>query len=655
MTEEAATHTLLARVTEFYRQCYRPGQSQFHAITHAVEHPTSGVIAFAGPVYAAGGGFPRLQLATLNRGGLLRLLSAGDCNDTDPQWSPDGCCLGYLSDRAGGGGNFQLYVAPADEPGQAVAGPVLPGEAVESFAWSADSSRILLQTADSGADAAGSASTSRVGSRSEIRPDWMPRVETGSYENLWRHARLWEVRTRKLIELGGRGQNVWEASWCGEHEVAAIVSDSPTEGGWYQTWLGIADDAGGAFSRLAAPDLELAKITCAPNGSHVAVIEGRFHRTVALGSVVIYPRAGGEPVHPKIDTEVSSLTWRDDHRLFFAGMQAQETVAGTHEVTTGRTSIEWRSSGTAGRKVPAAWPVGERGLTLPGHAFDRYPYLARVEDDGAERVVLDLSNEDTREILKHVSSARPLKWRARDGLEIQGWLTLPKDVARPPLVLFIHGGPSHLFRNSWTFDNALATLLVHSGYAVLFANPRGSSGRGLEFAARVIGDMGGEDTHDLLAGVDYVLANFELDSSRRFVIGGSYGGYMTIWLVGHTEQFTAACAIAPLTDMRSQYFTAHHPEFLAAYTRSGPWERDGVFEERSPLTYANKVKTPTLLIAGEQDKTTPPAQAIQFHHALVLSGIPSELALYPQEGHAAARLEAQIDQGVRVLRWFERW
>jgi dipeptidyl aminopeptidase/acylaminoacyl peptidase len=223
------------------------------------------------------------------------------------------------------------------------------------------------------------------------------------------------------------------------------------------------------------------------------------------------------------------------------------------------------------------------------------------------------------------------------------------------LVLFIHGGPAHLFRDSWTFDNALATLLVHSGYAVLFCNPRGSSGRGLEFAARVIGDLGGEDTHDLLAGVEHVLANFDVDGSRQFVIGGSYGGYMTTWLVGHTHQFSAACAIAPLTDMRSQYFTAHHPEFLSLYTRSNPWADDGVFTERSPLTHANNVTTPTLLIAGECDKTTPPTQAIQFHHALVLKQVPTELALYPQEGHAAARLEAQIDQGVRVLRWFERW
>jgi dipeptidyl aminopeptidase/acylaminoacyl peptidase len=642
---------LLARVSEFYRRCYHPGESQFHAIIQAVEHPANGVIAFCGPMFGAGGGFPVMRIATV--GGAL--LGRGVWNDTNPQWSPDGRWLAFLSDRAQGGGNFQLFLAPTDELNTPVAGPVLAGEAVENFAWSADSRRILLQTADSGADAAGSASTARVGSRAEVHSDWMPTVETGSHDNLWRHARIWDLESQTLVDVGARGQNVWEASWCGAHEIAAVLSDSPTEGGWYQTYLGIADDRGGAFVRFATSELELAGIACSPDGKQIAVLEGRFHRTVALGSVVIHSRAGGQPLRPRLGAEVSSLTWRSNDRLFFAGFQSPATVAGTCDPKSGKTDIEWRSTGTAGRKVPAAWPVGKRALTVPGHAFDRYPYLARVDDDGRERVVLDLGNEDTRSILSQVSGAHALEWRGRDGLGIHGWLTVPKAVSRPPLVLFIHGGPSHLFRNSWTFDNALATLLVHSGYAVLFCNPRGSSGRGLEFAARVIGDMGGEDTHDLLAGVEHVVANFDVDGTRQFVIGGSYGGYMTTWLVGHTQQFSAACAIAPLTDMRSQYFTAHHPEFLSLYTRSNPWADDGVFTERSPLTHANNVTTPTLLIAGERDKTTPPAQAIQFHHALVLNQVPTELALYPQEGHAAARLEAQIDQGVRVLRWFERW
>jgi dipeptidyl aminopeptidase/acylaminoacyl peptidase len=231
----------------------------------------------------------------------------------------------------------------------------------------------------------------------------------------------------------------------------------------------------------------------------------------------------------------------------------------------------------------------------------------------------------------------------------------PAGVVRPPLVAFIHGGPSHLFRDSWSFDNPLAALLVSQGYAVLFPNPRGSSGRGLDFASRVIGDWGGEDRYDVLAGIDHVIAHHEVDGARLFVTGGSYGGYMTTWLVTQTGQFSAACAIAPLSDMRSFFFTAHHPEFLEIYSKGGPYEIGGIFDTRSPLRHADKVSTPTMLIASEMDKTTPPTQATQFHHALVLRDVPSELVLYPEEGHAAARLEAQIDQGVRVLRWFRTW
>ena len=655
MSREIADAALHERVRKYLEQCYRPGELQFHSIVQAVAHPSRDIIAFSGPMYKAGGGFPVTRVGLVRPGAALTLLAAGAGSDSDPQWSPDGRRLAFLSDRDSGGGNFQLLLTDPDDADRFIGGPLLNSEVAESYAWSADSRRILLQSADSGADAAGSASAVQIGGRGEQRPDWLPTVETGSHDNLWRYARIWDSESKQLTVVGSPGQNVWEASWCGRDAVVAILSSSPTEGGWYQTYIGIASAAGGAFVPFATPELELAKVTGSPDGRHVAVIEGRFHRTVALGSLVIYAREDSRPFRPEVGTEVSSLTWRDSDRLFFAGMQAPQTVAGTYDLAGKTTAIEWRSSGTAGRKVPAAWPVGARGLTLPGHAFDRYPYIARVADDGTESVALDMGNDAIRRLCSGFQAARAVSWRARDGLEIQGYLALPVNVACPPLVLFIHGGPSHLFRDSWSFDNPLAALLVDSGYAVLCPNPRGSSGRGLEFASRVIGDMAGEDAFDLLAGVDHVLANYRVDARRLFVMGGSYGGYMTCWLIGHTERFAAACAIAPLTDMRSQFFTAHHPEFLALYSGGAPYETGGVFDDRSPLMHAHKVTTPTLLMAGERDKTTPPSQAVQFHHALVLRGTPSQLALYPQEGHAAGRFEAQIDQGARVLQWFRRW
>jgi len=642
-------------VADYFETIYRPGQQQFHSIVHAVENPASGVIAISGPIYDAGGGFPVTRIGLLAPNGDLALLHDDRANDSDPRWSPDGKTLAFLSDRGHGGGNFQLCLADATDLSSVRAGPVLVREAVESFAWSADGDRILIQSADAGADAAGSASTARIGSAAaKDRPSWAPTVETGGHDNLWRRARIWEVASGALTEIGAEGQNVWEAEWCGRDAVAAIVSSSPTEGGWYQTEIGIAPASGGAFKRFATSDLELAKVCASPDGKHIAVVEGRFHRTVALGTLVVYDRASGAATRPEIGAETSSLAWRDDTHLFFAGFSSPGSVAGTLDIVGGRTRLDWHASHTAGRKVPYASPVGESALLVPGHGFGRYAHLSRVER-GKERIVLDLGNDGTRALVERIGSAEALSWAGRDGLQIHGYLTMPKGVARPPLVAFIHGGPSHLFRDSWSFDNPLAALLVAQGYAVLFPNPRGSSGRGLDYAARVIADWGGEDRHDILAGIDHVIATRPVDGSRLFVTGGSYGGYMTTWLVTQTDRFNAACAIAPLTDMRSFFFTAHHPEFLAIYTRGGPYDVGAIFDERSPLRQADKVSTPTMLIAGEMDKTTPPTQAIQFHHALTLRDVPSELVLYPEEGHAAARLEAQIDQATRVLRWFRTW
>lgn len=655
LMEGAGVSPIEKGVAAYFRNLYRPGTLQFHAIVQASENPADRRIAFAGPMYDAEGGFPLTRIGMVTNGGGHELLNDGPFSDSDPKWSPQGDRLAFLSDRGEGSGNFQLYIADAADLSVQKPGPALAGEVVESFAWSADGGRILIQTAEAGADAAGSAATPAIGARDEQKASWMPRVETGSHDGSWRRARIWDLEGGAITDIGGLGQNVWEAVWCGLREVAAIVSRSPTEGRWYDTELAIASADGGPFIRYAKPGLELAQVTASPDGRFLAVAQGRFHRTVGLGTLTVYDRVEGRVIEPAPDVQVSAIGWHHDSRLFFVGMQPPETVAGTVDIASRRSEIIWRTSGTAGRKVPAGWPAAGESFLVPGHSFDRYAYLARVGEEGVEEIVLDLTHDGAREILSRMEPARAISWLGSDGLEIQGYLALPKDVFRPPLVTFVHGGPSHLFRDSWTFDNPLAAFLVSSGYAVLFPNPRGSSGRGLEFASSVIGDWGGEDSRDILAGIDHVLAHYDVDGSRLFVTGGSYGGYMTTWLVTQTDRFNAACAIAPLSDMRSFFFTAHHPEFLSLYTGAGPYEVGGLFDRRSPLRHADRVTTPTMLLAGERDKTTPSSQAIQFHRALVLADVPSELALYPEEGHAAARLEAQIDQAARMLRWFKRW
>lgn len=642
-------------VVAYFDRLYRPQLERLHGLVTATAHPADSRVAVSGPIHEKEGGFPRSRIGLVDAGG-VRFLNTDGFSDSDPQWSPDGTSMTFLSDRGRAAGNFQLFLAKDGDPAAQSAGPVLEGEAVEAFAWSRDGRRILIQSADAGAEAAGSAATARIGSQEAEKPSWTPRVETGAHDGQWRRARIWNLADNTLTPVGHEGCNVWEAAWCGDDEIVAIVSDSPTEGGWYQTRIAIAPAGPGRFVTLASPDVELARVCASPDGKRIAVIEGRFHRTVGLGSVVIRDRDTGQATRPDVGAEVSILGWRDDDRLFFCGTRPPETVAGTLNVATGETSLQWRTSGTSGRKTPWAVTTTDGGMLLPCHAFDRPACLARVNAEGNERVILDLAHDGVNAIVAACGPARALQWKGRDGLDVLGWLITPPGVKRPPLVAFLHGGPSHLFRDSWTFDNPLVALLASAGYAVFLPNPRGSSGRSADFAARVLGDMAGEDMFDILAGVDHVLACHDVDADRLFITGGSYGGFMTCWLVSQTNRFAAACAIAPLTDMRSQFLTSHHPEFLSLYTGGAtPYEVGGVFDQRSPLRHADKVATPTLVIAGERDNTTPSSQAVQFHRALILNGVPSHLVLYPEEGHAAARYEAQVDQGVRVLDWFRTY
>jgi dipeptidyl aminopeptidase/acylaminoacyl peptidase len=207
------------------------------------------------------------------------------------------------------------------------------------------------------------------------------------------------------------------------------------------------------------------------------------------------------------------------------------------------------------------------------------------------------------------------------------------------------------YRSTW----AAFSLLVSRGYAVLYPNPRGSTGRGQAFAEMVYGDMGGNDTQDLLSGIDALIERGIVDASRVGVMGGSYGGFMSSWLVTQTHRFAAAVAISPVTDWVSQHYTSNIGFFDQIFLQDDPTNAAGRYITRSPITYASRVQTPTLLTAGAVDRCTPPTQAEEFYRALIEHGVVSELVLYPGEGHGVSSFPAVIDFNTRIVGWFERF
>jgi dipeptidyl aminopeptidase/acylaminoacyl peptidase len=352
--------------------------------------------------------------------------------------------------------------------------------------------------------------------------------------------------------------------------------------------------------------------------------------------------------------DVTDLEWGGPDRLLYAGVREPETVVGSWSPGTGAAVEEWAASETCGGFYPEASPLPGGGFVAVLNSYRRYPEIAVVRD-GAERTVVPFDHPGAAWLRERGGEVEAVRWRAPDGWEIGGLLCRPPGPGPHPLVLHVHGGPVLAFRNRWQLGYPLVPLLVSRGYAVLSANPRGSTGRGREFVDAVVGDMGGRDADDLLAGVDAMVAAGVADPDRLAVTGHSYGGYMSCWLVGRTDRFRAAVAQASVTD----WYTQHHASDLGVFDNlflgGTPYSAGGPHFSRSPVALADRVRTPVLLTAGAEDRGVPPIQSLEFHRALREQGVPTGLAIYPGEGHVPRGQRALLDLHARMVAWFDHY
>jgi dipeptidyl aminopeptidase/acylaminoacyl peptidase len=244
---------------------------------------------------------------------------------------------------------------------------------------------------------------------------------------------------------------------------------------------------------------------------------------------------------------------------------------------------------------------------------------------------------------------------AADGRRIQGWIVKPPgfDAAKKyPLLLEIHGGP---FASYGPYFAAELQLYAAAGYVVLYMNPRGSTGYGEEFADLIHHDYPDNDYGDLMSGVDAVLGRGYVDAQRLFVTGGSGGGVLTAWIVGHTDRFRAAVVVKPVINWTSFVLTADMTNYFYRYWFEGfPWDDVQSYWKRSPLAYAGNVHTPTMLMTGEADYRTPPSEAEQFYQALKLRKIDTALVRVPNASHdISARPSLLIAKVAYVLAWLK--
>lgn len=259
---------------------------------------------------------------------------------------------------------------------------------------------------------------------------------------------------------------------------------------------------------------------------------------------------------------------------------------------------------------------------------------------------------------KQLGEVREISVASRfDGQDVQGWLTLPpgySEGTRVPLILEIHGGPFAAYGPHFATDNQ---LYAAAGYAVLSANPRGSTSYGEAFAQEIDKAYPSQDYDDLLSIVDHAVALGIADPDRLYVTGGSGGGVLTSWIVGKTDRFKAAATQKPVINWTTQALTADGTGYFGKYwVGSRPWENPQKFWDQSPLSLVGNVKTPTLVVVGDQDFRTPVSEAQQYYSALQLLGVPTAFIRVPGASHGfTARPSQSAAKASAILAWFERY
>ena len=257
--------------------------------------------------------------------------------------------------------------------------------------------------------------------------------------------------------------------------------------------------------------------------------------------------------------------------------------------------------------------------------------------------------------------AESLQW-TNDNFNIQGWLIPPAKIEtgkKHPMVVLIHGGPSSVTTPEWPagFGMAraiIATLSAH-GYYILLPNPRGSYGQGEDFTRANVKDFGGGDLRDIMAGVDAALAKYPIDPERLGVTGWSYGGFMTMWTVTQTNRFHAAMAGAGIANWQSYYGQNLIDQWMIPFFGASVYDDPAVYEKSAPIHFIKNVKTPTLVVVGENDAECPSPQSYEFWHALRTLNVPTQLVVYPGEGHLFVKPENQIDRLDRTAAWFDKY
>ncbi|MFK3738710.1 S9 family peptidase [Massilia sp. TN1-12] len=453
---------------------------------------------------------------------------------------------------------------------------------------------------------------------------------------------------------------VYEYDWTPDGKGFVVTSAKGNgDNNWWVATLGHVDAASGKLRVLAAPKMQMNMPHVSPDGRTVAFIGGLMSDFGSVGGdVYTVSIDGGQPVDvtPNYKGTFNGIAWRGKE-LLASVLAGSDAGVAAIDPAARSTRILWKGPVTAAAGRDGRFAFSADG-TIAASVHEDYEHAPRIV--AGRLPALAPVTRDNDGFAAQVS-ARSVAW-TNDGFDVQGWLIGPAKIEsgkKYPMIVQVHGGPAAAVTPRYVAagdsGNPLARDLVKAGYFVFMPNPRGSYGQGSAFGSANKRDFGGGDWRDILAGVDAAIKQAPIDGERLGLMGHSYGGFMTMWGVTHSQRFKAAVAGAGIANWISYYGQNGIDQWMVPFFGATMYDDPAVYRAASPIESIKAAKTPTLIYVGERDVECPPAQSFEFWHGLKAMGTPTALVVYEDEGHALRKPEHQKDLRARQLAWFAKY
>ena len=449
---------------------------------------------------------------------------------------------------------------------------------------------------------------------------------------------------------------IYEYAWSPDGTAfAATGAHGSGDDNWWSAELFLVPVSGGVARVLHHPALQICEPTWSPDGTRVGFIEGLMSDfEVNGGDVLVVPAGGGKArnVTPGLKASAAQLSWTREGGLVAVAIVGGDSAFLRIDPDRAAAPVTlWRGP----EQVIARWHTSAAfaadGATV---ALARETAVQPPEVWVGPIGRWTQRSQANAKLKSPVARVENLIWKS-DRWEVQGWLYLPPEEAWPgkrPLVVSVHGGPASAAKN--TFDDKLL-VLVSQGYAVLAPNPRGSYGQGEAFTRANVKDFGHGDLRDIVAGVDAAARTGRVDGARVGIRGHSYGGYMAMFAVTQTRRFKASMASAGIANWLSYTGQNKIDQWMRPYFGATVYADPAVYARSSPMEFITRVKTPTLVMVGERDGECPAPQSFEFWKGLKTLGVPTELVVYPDEGHKFRDPAHILDATQREVSWFDRF